>query len=152
MKEKTLTHKFSLTKTGATTDKFTPFGAIMMIGSSFLYAVIQASPFSAFPNCMPAAWFSQDHTLPASWPALGYAQCAFRNNTVSFLMTAEHVMQIPAFIYHEDNSKAALWGGVVCLLTLAAYCTYQARCYPPLAMRSQSRAISCASSHQQLCH
>lgn len=53
MKEKTLTHKFSLTKTGATTDKFTPFGAVMMIGSSFLYALIQAHPILCFAQAVP---------------------------------------------------------------------------------------------------
>ncbi|KAK9789557.1 hypothetical protein WJX73_004608 [Symbiochloris irregularis] len=87
MKEKQLTHRFSLIKTGATTDKFTPFGAVMMIGSSFLYALIQ----------------------------------------------------VPAFLYHEDNSKAALWGGIACLLTLAAYCTYQV-VSPKLQERAMQKA------------
>ena len=41
MKEKTLTHKWSLTKTGATTDKFTPTGSIIMMASVFLYGLIQ---------------------------------------------------------------------------------------------------------------
>ena len=43
--------------------------------------------------------------------------------------------QVPAFLYHDDNSKAALWGGIICLLTLAAYCTYQV-CFCMLKTRA----------------
>ena len=41
MKDKVLTHRWSLTKTGATTDRFTPTGAIIMVASVFLYGIIQ---------------------------------------------------------------------------------------------------------------
>ena len=43
MKDKQLTHRWSLTKTGATTDKFTPKGSMIMIATVFLYGIIQVA-------------------------------------------------------------------------------------------------------------
>lgn len=59
MKEKQLTHRFSLTKTGATTDQYTPKGAIIMIITVFLYAIIQVRKhcsLSMEPSCPPPGW------------------------------------------------------------------------------------------------
>ena len=41
MKDKTLTQRWNLLKTGVSTDSFTPLGAMLMGGSVFLYAFIQ---------------------------------------------------------------------------------------------------------------
>ena len=43
-------------------------------------------------------------------------------------------MQIPALISIKEESTAALTGGIICLLTLAAYCAFQVM-YPELQKR-----------------
>ena len=42
---KKLTRKWSLFRTGVTTDNFTPKGAIIMVASVALYAIIQVAGF-----------------------------------------------------------------------------------------------------------
>ena len=46
-------------------------------------------------------------------------------------------MQIPALISIQEESTAALTGGIICLLTLAAYCAFQVM-YPELQKRQVS--------------
>ena len=38
------------------------------------------------------------------------------------------LVQVPAFLAHSNDSKAALYGGIVCLSMLALYCFYHVRC------------------------
>lgn len=46
-------------------------------------------------------------------------------------------VQIPALISIKEESTAALAGGIICLLTLAAYCAFQVL-YPELQKRQVS--------------
>ena len=50
---KKLTRKWSLFGTGVTTDSFTPKGAIIMVGTVLLYAIIQVQ--SLLRQCSSAA-------------------------------------------------------------------------------------------------
>lgn len=53
MKDKTLTKPWHFLSTGASVDKFTPLGAMLMGASVFLYAFIQVRPgIHTFEQCV----------------------------------------------------------------------------------------------------
>ena len=106
---KQLTHRWSLSRTGVTTDAFTPKGAVIMVASVGLYAIVQvqAVQLSAPPEPVRRRCQGAHH-----WPARlkkGAAHAACK---------------VPAFLGQKEGI-ASLIGAIVCLVMLVAYCIFQ---------------------------
>ena len=82
---KKLTKKWSLFGTGVTTDNFTPKGALIMVGSVLLYAIIQVQSLTGRRSSNGLGWQCTKQLiaeLSVSWAARGMprnASCCLKD-------------------------------------------------------------------------
>eukprot|EP00961_Rhodomonas_salina_P055676 747917-Rhodomonas_salina.1 len=100
--DKRLTRQFDLTKTGVTSDAGTRINAYIMVASSLLFLTPQVCPH-------PPPTHPQHETDLSS----------------SSHLTRAALSQIPSAMGYMHDPAAALWGGILCLVSLAAYCVFQ---------------------------
>eukprot|EP00961_Rhodomonas_salina_P153089 2061266-Rhodomonas_salina.2 len=99
--DKRLTRQFDLTKTGVTSDAGTSINAYIMVASSLLFLTQQVCP------CPPP--FHPQHETDLS----------------SSHLTCAALSQIPSVTGYMHYPAAALWGRILCLISLDAYCVFQ---------------------------